>query len=73
VARILQALEEGKGRREDLKVLEDHTRFIRPGTTYCALAPGAMEPLASGLKHFRADFEAHLEGGCPWRQAWRAS
>jgi NADH-quinone oxidoreductase subunit F len=69
VARILQALEEGKGRSEDLKVLEDHTRFIRPGTTYCALAPGAMEPLGSGLKHFRADFEAHLEGGCPWRKA----
>ncbi len=73
VARILQALEEGKGRAEDLKVLEDHTRFIRPGTTYCALAPGAMEPLASGLRHFREDFEAHIEGGCPWRQAWRAS
>ena len=74
VARILQALEEGRGRGEDLKVLEDHTRFIRSGTTYCALAPGAMEPLASGLQHFRADFEAHLrEGGCPWRQAWRAS
>jgi NADH-quinone oxidoreductase subunit F len=70
VARILQALEEGKGKSEDLKVLEDHTRFIRPGTTYCALAPGAMEPLASGLAHFRADFEAHLGGGgCPWRKA----
>jgi NADH-quinone oxidoreductase subunit F len=69
VARILQALEEGKGKSEDLKVLEDHTRFIRPGTTYCALAPGAMEQLSSALKHFRADFEAHLEGGCPWRKA----
>jgi NADH-quinone oxidoreductase subunit F len=70
VARILQALEEGKGQSEDLKVLEDHARFIRPGTTYCALAPGAMEPLASGLQHFREDFERHLrEGGCPWRKA----
>jgi NADH-quinone oxidoreductase subunit F len=74
VTKILEALEEGKGQLEDLKVLEDHTRFIRPGTTYCALAPGAMEPLASGLRHFREDFERHVrEGGCPWRQAWRAS
>ncbi len=73
VARILQALEEGKGSSEDLKVLEEHIRFIKPGTTFCALAPGAMEPLASGLQRFRADFEAHIEGGCPWRQAWQAS
>jgi NADH-quinone oxidoreductase subunit F len=69
VVRILQALEEGKGRPEDLKILEEHTRRIRPGTTYCALAPGAMEPLASALKLFREDFEQHLRlGRCPWRQ-----
>ena len=68
VARTLQALEEGKGQAEDMKVLEDHTRFIRPGTTYCALAPGAMEPLGSALKHFREDFERHIrEQKCPWR------
>ena len=74
VLRILLALEEGTGTMQDVKVLEDHARFIRPGTTYCALAPGAMEPLASGLQHFREDFERHVrEGGCPWRQAWRAS
>jgi hypothetical protein len=25
-----------------------------------------MEPMNSALKHFRADFEAHIEhGGCP--------
>jgi NADH-quinone oxidoreductase subunit F len=44
-----------------------HTRLLGPGLTYCALAPGAMEPLHSGLKIFRDDFERHLrEGRCPW-------
>jgi NADH-quinone oxidoreductase subunit F len=26
-----------------------------------------MEPLASGLKYFREDFERHIrDGNCPW-------
>jgi len=66
-ARILQALEEGRGQQRDLEVLEMHTRFLGPGRTFCALAPGAMEPLQSALKHFRDDFERHIEeGGCPY-------
>jgi NADH-quinone oxidoreductase subunit F len=31
-----------------------------PGNTFCALAPGAAEPLQSALKHFRGDFERYL-------------
>lgn len=66
-ARILQALEEGRGQERDLEVLEMHTRYLGPGRTFCALAPGAMEPLQSALKHFRDDFERHIEeGGCPY-------
>ena len=39
-----------------------------PGNTFCALAPGAMEPLQSALKYFRDDFERHIrEHRCPWR------
>jgi NADH-quinone oxidoreductase subunit F len=68
VLRILLSLEEGTGREEDLAVLESHTRTIRPGTTYCALAPGAMEPLASALVYFRSDIERHIrEKKCPWK------
>jgi NADH-quinone oxidoreductase subunit F len=68
IVRILEALEGGDGRPEDLEVLGDHVRRITMGTTFCALAPGAMEPLRSGLEHYRDDFERHLsEGGCPWR------
>ena len=34
-----------------------------------ALAPGAAEPLQSGLKYFRDDFERHIhEKRCPWRE-----
>jgi NADH-quinone oxidoreductase subunit F len=64
---MLQALEEGAGRPEDLDRLARLTRFMRPGHTFCAHAPGAAEPLQSALKYFRADFERHIsEKKCPW-------
>ena len=68
VARTLQALEDGEGQPEDLDMLASHTHFARPGHTFCALAPGAMEPLQSALKYFKDDFERHIdEKGCPWK------
>ena len=68
-ADTLRAIEEGRGEPGDLKVLEDHTVFLGPGRTFCYLAPGAMEPLRSGLKYFREDFERHIrDKRCPWRQ-----
>ena len=68
LARILGAIEEGRGSREDLDVLREHTWLLRMGHTYCAHAPGAMEPLQSALKFFKDDFDRHLdEGGCPYR------
>jgi NADH-quinone oxidoreductase subunit F len=66
--RILAALEAGEGQPQDLEVLRFQTRFNAPGHTFCALAPGAMEPLQSALVHFREDFERHVrERRCPWR------
>jgi NADH-quinone oxidoreductase subunit F len=56
-ARILQGLLEGHGKPGDLERLELHTKLLGPGNTFCALAPGAMEPLQSALKYFREDFE----------------
>jgi len=70
VHKILEALEEGRGRMEDLDRLDDHTRFLGMGFTFCALAPGAMEPLETALTYFRDDFEAHIRHrACPWRSA----
>jgi NADH-quinone oxidoreductase subunit F len=60
VEKILSTLEQGKGRAEDLELLDFHTRALGPGNTFCALAPGAMEPLQSALKYFRDDFEMHI-------------
>jgi len=66
--RLLAAIEAGDGREGDLEVLEAHTRFLGPGHTYCAHAPGAMAPLQSGLKCFRTDLERHIrEKSCPYR------
>ncbi|MGH9516408.1 MAG: NADH-quinone oxidoreductase subunit NuoF [Terriglobales bacterium] len=66
--RILRAMEEGHGQPGDLEKLEFQTKFNAPGNTFCALAPGAMEPLQSALKYFRKDFEQHIqEHRCPWR------
>lgn len=66
--KILRALEEGGGREGDLELLELNTKLLGPGNTFCAFAPGAMEPLQSALRYFRDDFERHVEQKrCPWR------
>lgn len=66
--KILRAMEAGRGEPGDLEKLEFQTKFNAPGHTFCALAPGAMEPLQSALKCFRDDFEQHIrEHRCPWR------
>jgi NADH-quinone oxidoreductase subunit F len=67
--RILKAMEDGQGQPGDIEKLEFQTRFFQPGHTYCALAPGAAEPLQSALKYFRKDFEQHIrEKRCPWAE-----
>ena len=69
VERLLMAIEEGSGRVEDLEILKHHTRYLGPGNTFCAHAPGAMEPLQSGLKYFYDDFIRHInEKKCPWKE-----
>ncbi len=68
VEKVLLALEEGQGEKDDMDTLNFHTGYLGMGHTYCALAPGAMEPLQSALKYFREDFEKHIEEKkCPWR------
>jgi NADH-quinone oxidoreductase subunit F len=67
-SRLLGAIEEGRGEPAHLDQLAYITRFVAPGNTYCALAPGAAEPLQSALKYFREDFERHIsEKRCPWK------
>jgi len=57
---LLKDIIAGKGCIEDLDTLAGLTRMLGPGNTFCALAPGAVEPLQSALKYFRADFERYI-------------
>lgn len=66
VTAILDAVEHGRGKSDDLDKLEMHARWLND--TFCKLAPGAMEPLGSGIRYFREDFERHIaDKRCPWR------
>jgi NADH-quinone oxidoreductase subunit F len=69
IEKILQAIEDGRGEKKDLEILQSHTKWLGPGMTFCALAPGAMEPLQSALKYFKEEFELHIsDKKCPWRE-----
>ncbi len=68
--KILGAMEQGQGDPSHLTKLDSMTKFMAFGNTFCALAPGAMEPLESALKYFRDDFKRHIdEKRCPWSDA----
>ncbi len=56
--KALFAIEHGRGKMEDIVNLEELTKNLWIGKTFCAHAPGAMEPLQSALKYFRSEFEA---------------
>jgi NADH-quinone oxidoreductase subunit F len=65
---ILKGIEDGEGRPGDIEILESTARKLAPGNTFCALAPGAVEPLQSAIWYFRDDFERHIrDQRCTWR------
>lgn len=61
VAKILRSMRNKEGKPGDIEVLEKHVEYCGPGKTFCAFAPGAMEPLQSALKYFREDFEQSIK------------
>ncbi|MGN6594002.1 MAG: complex I 51 kDa subunit family protein [Terriglobales bacterium] len=70
--KILQAMEAGAGRPGDLEKLQHLAGFWGPGMTFCALAPGAADPLRTAMQFFADDFEAHIRNGrCPY-EGWDA-
>ncbi len=71
--KLLAALERGEGRPDDLETLEQLTRLLGPGKTFCAHAPGAMEPLQSALKYFRPEFAAGIGSVAPGPAAQAAT
>jgi NADH-quinone oxidoreductase subunit F len=63
VEKLLEELEAGRGKPEDIGVLEQHVRDLGPGKTFCAHAPGAVGPLDTALKYFRDEFEQAARAG----------
>ncbi len=58
--RVVSRIENGKGRPEDLALLDDMTVKIA-GRTICALGDAAAMPVQGMLRHFREEFEYHIE------------
>lgn len=58
--RIIHRIEHGEGRPEDLDLLLDLCGNIA-GRTICALGDAAAWPVQGFLKHYRAEFEYHIE------------
>jgi NADH-quinone oxidoreductase subunit F len=65
LVQIYEALETGTAGPHDVQKLLDiaDTMF---GKSFCALGDGAASPIASSVKHFRDEYLAHVNGGCPF-------
>ena len=65
VTRTLGRIEDGYGRERDIPLVGEvgQNMLFR---AFCALADGAVSPIASTLQYFRDEYEAHVrEGRCP--------
>jgi NADH-quinone oxidoreductase subunit F len=60
--RVVDRIERGKGRAEDLALLTDVSDNIQ-GRTICALGDAAAMPVKAFIKHFRDEFMHHIEHG----------
>ncbi|WP_269531017.1 NADH-quinone oxidoreductase subunit NuoF [Chitinimonas sp. BJYL2] len=58
--RVVDRIENGQGRPEDLDLLESVGKNIA-GRTICALGDAAVMPVQGMLKHFRDEFLHHIE------------
>jgi len=62
LSRVIHRIEHGEGRQEDLEMLNDVSRRIM-GRTICALGDAAAMPVMSFVKHFREEFQHHIDHG----------
>ena len=58
--RVVNRIENGQGRIEDLELLENVSDNIA-GRTICAFGDAAALPVKSFLKHYRSEFVHHIE------------
>ncbi len=57
---ILERLEHGEGKPGDVERLEDIARGIQ-GLTFCPMGDAAANPILSGIKLFRDEYEYHIK------------
>ena len=66
LVQAMQDMESGKATEADLDKLLDLCDNIM-GRSFCALADGAVSPVASSVKYFREEYIAHIQNkGCPF-------
>jgi NADH-quinone oxidoreductase subunit F len=58
--RVLHRIEYGKGRMSDIDLLVDVAKKIE-GNTICPLGDAAAWPVAAAVRHFRHEFEYHIQ------------
>ena len=58
--RMVDRIEHGKGRPEDLDMLDNVAQNIQ-GRTICALGDAAAMPVRAFLKHYREEFQHHID------------
>jgi NADH-quinone oxidoreductase subunit F len=61
--RVIKRIEDGQGRQEDLDMLVDVSKKIE-GHTICAFGDAAAWPVQSFIKHYRQEFQYHIDHGC---------
>jgi len=60
LAKVMHRIEHGQGVQEDLDLLNDVAHRIG-GRTICALGDAAAMPVMSFLKHYREEFQYHID------------
>lgn len=60
--RVVKRIDHGEGTQEDLDRLVDVAKNIH-GNTICALGDAAAAPVISFIKHFREEFQYHIDHG----------
>ncbi len=64
---IVTRLSEGKASLKEIDELERLCHYVRDGSL-CGLGKTAPNPVLTGLKYFREEYEAHALGYCPVRK-----
>lgn len=60
IMNILENIEAGKGKEEDINLLVDVYNAMT-GNTFCPMGTAAVNPVFSSIKHFRDEYEYHIK------------